>query len=42
MTPTGNMGVGMHRYLGKSLPLPDEQLFVFSSPLDRQDAWPFH
>lgn len=42
MTPTGNMGVGMHRYLGESLPLPDEQLFVFSSPLDAQDAWPFH
>lgn len=42
MTPTGNMGVGMHRYLGETLPLPDGQLFVFSSPLDTQDAWPFH
>ena len=43
MTPTGNMGVGMHRYLGEGLPLPDdEELFLFSSPLDTQDAWPFH
>lgn len=42
MTPTGNMGVGMHRYVGETLPLPDGELFVFSSPLDKQDAWPFH
>ncbi len=43
MTPMGNMGVGMHRYLGAGLPLPDDdELFVFSSPLDTQDAWPFH
>jgi hypothetical protein len=38
----GNMGVGMHCYLGETLPLPDGQLFVFSSPLDAQDAWLFH
>jgi hypothetical protein len=43
MTLTGNMGVGTHRYLGQTLPLPkDKQLFVFSSPLDTQDAWPLH
>lgn len=43
MTPTGNMGVGRHRYLGETLPLPENQeLFIFSSPLDTQDAWPFH
>lgn len=43
MTLTGNMGVGTHRYLGQTLPLPkDKELFVFSSPLDTQDAWPLH
>jgi hypothetical protein len=43
MTSIGNMGVGTHRYLGQSLDLPqDEQLFVFSSPLDTKDAWPLH
>lgn len=43
MTLTGNMGVGTHRYLGQTLPLPkDKQLFVFSSPLDTKDAWPLH
>lgn len=31
MTPTGNMG-------GETLPLPDGQFFVFSSPIDAQDA----
>ncbi|MDZ4876658.1 MAG: hypothetical protein CLLPBCKN_006093 [Chroococcidiopsis cubana SAG 39.79] len=31
LTPTGDMGVGIHRYLGEGLPLPqDQQLFVFS------------
>lgn len=43
MTSVGNMGVGTHRYLGQSLALPnDEQLFVFSSPLDTKEAWPLH
>jgi len=43
MTLAGNMGVGTHRYLGEPLPLPDDQqLFVFYSPLDTQDAWPLH
>lgn len=43
MTAVGNMGVGTHRYLGEPLALPDdEQLFVFSSPLDTVDAWPLH
>lgn len=43
MTAVGNMGVGIHRYLGESLALPnDQQLFVFSSPLDTVDAWPLH
>lgn len=43
MTAVGNMGVGTHRYLGESLPLPnDQQLFLFSSPLDEVDAWPLH
>lgn len=31
LTPIGDMGVSIHRYLGKGLPLPqDQQLFVFS------------
>ena len=31
LTSTGDMGVGIHRYLGEGLPLPqDQQLFVFS------------
>ena len=38
-TPNGRMGVGTHRYLGKTLPLPhDQQLFVFSSPLEIQEG----
>jgi hypothetical protein len=43
MTATGNMGVGTHRYLGQSLPLPeDQQLFIFPSLLDMTDALPLH
>jgi hypothetical protein len=31
LTATGDMGVGLHRYLGENLPQPkEEQLFVFS------------
>jgi hypothetical protein len=31
LTATGDMGVGLHRYLGENLPQPKEQqLFVFS------------
>jgi hypothetical protein len=31
LTATGDMGVGIHRYLGENLPTPkEEQLFVFS------------
>jgi hypothetical protein len=36
LTPTGDMGVGIHRYLGEGLPLPkDQQLFVFSGTPDK-------
>jgi hypothetical protein len=39
MTPVGNMGVGIHRYLGQALALPnDRQLFVFPSIPDTQDC----
>jgi hypothetical protein len=38
-TPNGRMGVGTHRYFGQTLPLPyDQQLFVFSSPLEIQEG----
>ncbi len=31
LTATGDMGIGIHRYLGENLPTPkEEQLFVFS------------
>lgn len=36
LTLTGDMGVGLHRYLGETAPLPrNEQLFVFSGTPDR-------
>lgn len=39
LTATGDMGVGLHRYLGESAPLPaNEQLFVFSGTPDRAIA----
>jgi hypothetical protein len=39
LTATGDMGVGLHRYLGESAPLPvNEQLCVFSGTPDRAIA----
>lgn len=36
LTLTGDMGVGLHRYLGETVPLPpNEHLFVFSGTPDR-------
>ncbi|MBW4580320.1 MAG: hypothetical protein KME42_12220 [Tildeniella nuda ZEHNDER 1965/U140] len=36
LTVTGDMGVGLHQYLGESAPLPaNETLFVFSGTPDR-------
>jgi len=36
LTLTGDMGVGIHRYLGEGLPLPkDQKLFVFSGAPDK-------
>jgi hypothetical protein len=38
MTLIGNTGVGIHRYLGQPLALPDdEQLFVFSNSLEPEE-----
>lgn len=39
LTLTGDMGVGIHRYLGEGLPLPqNQQLFVFSGAPDKYKA----
>lgn len=39
LTETGDMGVGLHRYLGQSEPLPShEHLFVFSGTPERAIA----
>lgn len=39
LTLTGDMGVGIHRYLGERLPLPqNQQLFVFSGAPDKYKA----
>ncbi len=39
LTATGDMGVGLHQYLGETAPLPaNEHLFVFSGTPDRAVA----
>lgn len=36
LTPTGDMAVGLHRYLGESSALPEnQQLFLFSGTPNR-------